>query len=251
MNATFDYSLIGLNGRDKRVYEALISSPNGSVRAVANATNINRGSVHESIKKLTEIGLVGFYETGNQRHYKAQDPSVLTELIAEKKQQLEGAMSSSLRYIEMLVKLQQTNPKESFATFYEDDDGIAAILRDVLSSVQKLPNKEYCAISSQHVREYLYRNFSNFTKKRIQQKIFVRVIAIGQGGQSDDTSERRWLVNYEGAPPNCYTIMYGHKTAFISLNEANVPLGIVIDNAGVTAMQQALFEQTWQQLKTS
>ena len=52
-----DFSIIGLSTRDKRVYEALLAIPNSSLRAIAETTNINRGSVYESIKSLrAEIG---------------------------------------------------------------------------------------------------------------------------------------------------------------------------------------------------
>ena len=39
-----DFSIISLSIRDKRVYEALLAIPNSSLRAVAETTNINRGS---------------------------------------------------------------------------------------------------------------------------------------------------------------------------------------------------------------
>ena len=74
----------------------------------------------------------------------------------------------------------------------------------------------------------------------------MRVIAVGAGGTEDEQSNRRWLQpSVHAAAPNCYTLIYGDKTAFISINEQNIPVGIVVDNAGITALQQLNFETTW------
>ena len=45
-----NFDILGLNNRDKRVYEALLIEPMNSVRGLAEQTSINRGSVFESIK---------------------------------------------------------------------------------------------------------------------------------------------------------------------------------------------------------
>jgi len=102
--------------------------------------------------------------------------------------------------------------------------------------------------STKHIREYIYENFRNFTQKRIAEGISVRVIAVGTGGQQDALSERRWLESRRGDSPNCYTIIYGDKTAFITLNETNVLSTIVIDNAGATHLQKEIFDHLWDSL---
>ena len=62
-----DFSIIGLSTRDKRVYEALLAIPNSSLRAVAETTNINRGSVYKSIKSLRTAELVNSITQGKQQ----------------------------------------------------------------------------------------------------------------------------------------------------------------------------------------
>lgn len=245
----FDPTTIGLSKRDMRVYEALYAAPNASLRGLAETTGINRGTVHESIKTLVKIGLVTFFEKGKQRRYIAAEPSVLTALIQERQQTLRDTESQAKSYIDALQRVTKTEPHESFASFYEGDEGVAAILRDVLSTTRALDSREYCVISSKYVRDYLYRNFPSFTRERIKQRIFVRVIAVGAGGEQDEQSNRRWLQPTANATsPNCYTLIYGNKTAFISLNDQNVPIGIVVDNSGVTALQQLNFETIWASL---
>lgn len=247
MSSIFDFSEIGLENRDKRVYEALVASPQSSLRKIAADTGINRGSVYESVKKLTESGLVGSIEIGKQRRYTAVEPAVITEIIRERRDQLDAAERRAAEYIASLETSQKTSPDTPFATFYEDTDGIAAILRDVISTCRET-GQAYRVISTKHVREFIYHNFRNFTQRRIAESIAVRVIAVGTGGGQDSLSERRWLEATRGDAPNCYTLIYGDKTAFISLTETNVLSGIVIDNAGVAQLQKELFDHLWKKL---
>lgn len=249
MSKTFNFSDIGLETRDKRVYEALVASPQSSLRKIAADTGINRGSVYESVKKLAEQGLVGSIEIGKQRRYTATEPSALVELIREKRERLMSAERHAQLYVDSLT----TNPDAvapiPFATFYEDQEGVAAILRDVIATTRTTSTKTYRAISTKRVREFMYQNFPNFTQRRIAEGISVRVIAVGQGGERDNLAERKWLEATRGEAPNCYTLIYGNKTAFISIDDANVLSGIVIDNEGVAHLQKELFDHLWQTLQ--
>jgi sugar-specific transcriptional regulator TrmB len=217
------------------------------LRTVATVTGINRGSVYESVKALAEQGMVGFIEVGKQRRYKATDPKVILELLKERQVRALRAEQAADTYIE---ELQQPNSyrdmltEVQFATYYEDNEGIAAILRDVIATC-RASKIDYRVISTQRLRQHLYQNFPNFTQRRIAEGINVRVIAVGAGGEKDALSDRKWLPAKRGEAPNCYTIVYGNKVAFISMNETNVLSGILIENAGVAQLQKELFEQLW------
>ena len=249
MSNGFKFEEIGLDNRDKRVYETLLAHPQSSLRSIAAETGINRGSVYESIKSLAEQGLVGTIEVGKQRRYSASDPTAIIELLKERQQQAHEAEQVAAQYIQSLARNErETKDVSSFATYYEDHEGIAAILRDVIATCKDTPRHHYRVISTKRVRDFMYHNFRNFTQRRIAAGISVDVIAVGKGGTNDDLSERRWLEATRGEAPNCYTIIFGHKTAFISLDESNVLSGIVIDNAGVAQLQKELFDRLWQTL---
>lgn len=248
MTSVFNFSTIGLESRDKRVYEALVASPQSSLRKIASDTGINRGSVYESIKKLAEQGLVGSIEVGKQRRYTATDPNAIVEIIKERREELVKAERQAASYISTLEQTPGELTSIPFATFYEDHEGVAAILRDVIATCRSRNGKAYRVISTKRVREFMYHNFPNFTQRRITEGISVQVIAVGKGGSHDNLSERKWFDAARGEAPNCYTLIYGDKTAFISLNEANVLSGIVIDNEGVAHLQKELFDRLWQAL---
>ena len=246
MTDLFDFEEIGLTTRDKRVYEALIAQPGSSLRTVAGTTGINRGSVYESIKQLAERGLVGSIEVGKQRRYSANEPRTIIELLRERQLQAQLAERSAIAYIENLPQPARGLTTSPFATFYEDIEGVAGILRDVIATCHEQNIESYRVISTKQVREHMYQNFRNFTQRRIAEGIAVRTLAVGAGGQQDGLSERKWLETTRGDGPNCYTLIYGNKTAFITMSDTSVLSGIVIDNPGVAQLQKELFDHLWQ-----
>lgn len=242
----FDHKSIGLEKRDMLVYEALYKLNNCSLRAIAEETGLNRGTVYEIIKKLTSMGLATFTIVGQRRRYSAAPPDTFVALIREQQDTLRRAEQTAELYAAQFKHAPHIAGLEKFAAFYEGDEGVAAILRDVLSTNTSL----YHVISSRAVSEFLYNNFPNFSRQRIKQKMFVHVIAVGRSKEETIAhAERRQLVTDQpSTAPRGYTIIYGPKTAFITLNDQNVPFGIVINNQGIADTQRLLFNQLWQTL---
>lgn len=244
MSDSFDFSEIGLNTRDKRVYEALLTWPGSSLRALAVETGINRGSVYESIKSLLLAGLVS-HQVGKSQRYAANNPKLLLELLQERQLKAARACDSARKYVDAFAKPQSVTTNIPLATYYEDYEGIATILRDVIATCKTRNGKAYRVISTPKVREFMYENFRNFTARRVAAGIAVRVIGVGAKTQDDALSERQSAPLKRGDAPNCYTIIYGNKTAFITLDDAGVLSAVVIDNSGITDLQKELFDQQW------
>ena len=248
----FDFSKIGLSGRDKRVYEALLTLRHASVRAIAQHTGINRGSAYESLQALQKAGLAGFTTYGKRQRYVAHNPQVLHEIVDEKRRSLSLAHDDIDLYAASLRATQHSNETIPFASSYEGNEGLASILRDVLATLKASKRKSYRVISTSDLHEYLYYNFKNYTHERIKNGIAVKVIAHAKGtvATKADLAERRVLAS-DIKPPRCYTIIYGTKTAFIALSDTNLPHGAIIDNPDITNLQIALFDKLWRELGPS
>jgi len=245
----FDFSKIGLSGRDKRIYESLLTLRHASVRAIAEHTSINRGSVYESLQALQKAGLAGFTTYGKRQRFIAHNPQILHELVDERRRTLTLAHTDIDEYASRLRTIQhhETLP---FASSYEGDEGLASILRDVIATLKSTQPRTYRVISSADIHEYLDNNFRNYTRERIKNGITVKVIAHEKDADitKADLAERRILAPSTIKAPRCYTIIYGNKTAFIALSDTNLPHGVVIDNADITTMQIALFDKLWREL---
>lgn len=240
-----EYGLIGLTTRDKRVYESLLTMDNASIRSISDVTGINRGSVYESLKSLLNSGLVSHIAKGKVIRYQAEDPEKLHELISERKRRLSKAHKNVDAYIKQLASTQIAPSIFQFASFYDGDEGLANILRDVLSTCRLQDITEYRVISSPRVSEYLYNNFKHFTQERIKQKLHVKIIRQGKTERGEaDMAKWKNLLDYPG-DTGCYTLIYGTKTALVSIDKYNHTSGIIINNKGITDIQSRLFDSVW------
>lgn len=244
----FDYQAIGLEPRDKIVYETLYKLEKVSLRAIAQSTGMNRGTVYEIVKKLSSMGLVTFTQVGERRHYSAADPQAFLSLIRERRDHLQQLEVAADDYVKALESRQPLPGAGYFASFYEGEEGVAAILRDVLQTMGNADRKEYCVFSSERASNVIYTRFKSFSRQRIKSGIFVRVISDRPPLEKVVMAERRQL------PPgrqflNGYTLVYGDKTALVSVSDTNVLSAVVITDNGVANMQRLVFEQLWNSLE--
>jgi HTH-type transcriptional regulator, sugar sensing transcriptional regulator len=241
-----NFSAIGLESRDMRVYETLYRLGKASLRTLAQETGLNRGTVYEIIKKLLDLGMVTFTQIGERRRYTAAEPEILTTLIQEGRDRLQSLEASSKDYSAQLRDTQQVNGKGYPARFFEGDEGVAAILRDVLQTVKTLEPKSYDVISSQRVSSFIYNNFRGYSRRRVKLGLFVRVLSDAAAVDPPVLAERRQLTAGKTSLDS-YTLIYGNKLALISLSETNVLSGIIVTDAGIAGTQREIFERLWQQ----
>jgi sugar-specific transcriptional regulator TrmB len=241
---------LGLKDAEARVYTALLQSGPTSIRKVAAGADINRGTTYEALKSLTAHGLVAHTRKGERIQYRAENPERIYDLIADRRARLTQLETEAHSLVPRLLALGRHGHTGDgpIVRFYEDDEGIVLILRDVLHTAAQLPHQTYYAYSSRAIRKYLYRRFPNFTSRRIAAGVHVKVIAIGEGGTTDANSERRWIAEPPASHFSSYTIIYGDKIALISISADDTPYGVVIEDPGVASMQHLLFQTHWSHL---
>ena len=240
--AYFDFRNIGMEPRDKRVYEALYKLDRGSVRAIAEVTGLNRGTVHDVVKKLTDAGLATFVEVGPRRYYTASPPESLVSLVRERRDLMQNLEDVAAEYAAKLESRSEVEGAGGFATYYEGQEGIGAILYDVIRTVSQLNIKEYFAISTQRISSLLDKDFETFVRQRDKEGIVAKIIT--------DTPIRGKLLLGEHRQMkfgrlNSDVIIYGDKTAIVSVDRANIPAAVVIVDQRVAGTQRLLFDQLW------
>ena len=233
---------LGLSQREIAIYQSLLELGPSSIRDLAQKSAVNRGSTYETLKVLVSKGIVNYLPKGKRRVFQAEDPEKLLDLAEEKRQHLEQTLLALKT--EIIPGLNQLKPEFSSGNvrFYEGDDGVETVLRDILQSVSKQDNKTYCVISTSAIRDHLYRPFPNFTKLRVQKGISVKVLAIGEGGEDAQLAERKWM---KGQGDASYIAIYSSKVAMISLARQNYPVVVVIDSQAISGTQQMMFDPLW------
>lgn len=234
---------LGLNEREISIYYALLQLGPASIRDLAAKTEINRGTTYETLKTLVKKGVVNYLPKGKRRVFQPEDPSRLLALAEDKQQELEATLSSLKT--DIIPGLRHLKPDFSSGNvrFYEGDEGVELVLKDILSSVDNSEVKSYSVISTQALREHLYKPFPTFTKQRIKKGISVRVLAIGDGGDEAELAERKWI---KGEGDASYIAIYPPKVAMISLKENNYPVVVVIDSDAIAGTQKMMFDMLWQ-----
>ena len=241
------FSDIGLGPRELSIYRALLALGPSSIRTIADRSGINRGTTYESLKQMQAQGIVTYLPKGKRRIFTAREPEVLLDLAEERRKRLDSAVDELKK--RLIPELHQLTPDFSAANvqWFEGDDGIEQVLRDILARVGEAKDPVYSVFSSKPIRKHLYRPFPNFTAQRVAREIKVKVIAIGDGGESADYSERKWIKT-EGPVDAAYIAIYPPRVAIISLASENYPTAVVIDSKEVAAAQQIIFDTLWRLL---
>lgn len=239
---------LGLSEKEVKVYRALLQSGPASVRKIASAADINRGTTYDILKSLKEQGIVSYYHQDKHQFFTAENPRKLKEYLAARIRALEATKNDLESVIPELQSLYDRADTKPTVKYYDGFAGIKSMLIDVLDTMgrEKMP-RLYFVYSSANIREYLYKDFPDFNRERIKKNIAVRTIALGPGGKTHGLDERKWLRTPAGSSPT-YTILYSTKTAYISVNQAGSPFGTIIKDASVAETQQLIFHHLWETL---
>lgn len=242
------FSQLDVSEQELAIYTTLLKNDNASIRHIATLTGINRGTTYDLLKQLVVKGLLSTKQVGQRDYYAAESPEKILTLLQDKRKDLWQAQQAAKDIVPLLLADTVHSEGRPLVRYYEDDEGVVTILKDVLQTCRVLENPEYVAYSSKPLRQYLYRKFPQFTERRVQEGISVKVIAIGDGGDDAPQSERRWLRESDSNVTSSYMIVYGNKVVHISISEDLTPYGVVIEDASVASMQRTLFMNIWQQL---
>ena len=173
---------------------------------------------------------------------------MLLKLAEDRQEEVSGAIAALSRDIVPDLKLMAPVSATTNVRHYEGDDGIEFVLRDILRSVSDQSDRFYRVYSSRLIRKYLYRPFPNFTRQRVQKNIFVKVIAIGEGGEDAPLAERKWIPTAESDSSASYVAIYPPKCAFISLVQGDYPTAVILESEAIALAQKISFDTLWQRL---
>lgn len=238
-------TLLGLEPRDLSVYKTLLKLGPSSVRNVAAESDINRGTTHEILNKLIKLNLVGKRPIGKSFNYQAESPQKILEIAKERKTSVDELIHRLTANIVPGLESLKVRSSKPNVSYYEDVVGVEKVLKDVLSTMEKTQEKEYYVFSAKPMRRYLYLYYPNFTKLRVKRKIYVKVIALGKGGDPAPLSERKWLHGSSSSDFLSYVIIYKDKLALISLTEDELPYSVVIQETGITQTMKFVFHSLW------
>jgi len=236
---------LGFSDKSAMVYLELLRLGPSSVRKLASACELNRGTTYDALNWLKDAGVVTYYKQDTKQFFVAEDPTRLHQMVAREEEELHATDKKLDELIPELQALHHRGGERPVARYYEKDE-IKDILEDVLLTCEDKERPMYRAISTEGIRSTLYHDFPTFSDVRIAKGIAVKVLAIGKGGELRGLDERKWIDAAQEKPT--YIIIYPGKTAYISLNAKDEPIGVVIENDGIYETQKVMFDTLWNAL---
>lgn len=236
----------GLSDKEVEIYLKLLEIGPSSVRTIACETKINRGTTYNILKSLMQKGLINYFLKNKNKNFIAEDPLKLEDLITNQKEKIVNTEKKLKEIIPELRSIYNNASKKPKVKFYEGAKGVKFVLKDLLNTLSKSFEKSYLVYSSANIRKYLYQSFPEFTKERIKRGISVKVLALGSGGRLLGLDERKWVTKTSSSPT--YTLIYGEKVAFISIDLNCNPISIIIEDKGIAQTQKILFENLWKRV---
>lgn len=238
----------GLSEKEILVYTTLMAIGPSPVRLIAAKSGVNRGTAYDILKALIDQELVSYANKASHQYFAVESPEKLLNALEAKQQSIEQVKKDVAKHLPELKLLFDRQGGKPQVKLYEGQKGVRQILEDVIDTMAAEKQKEYFVYSSASMRKDVYEAMPEFSKKRIAKKIKVRTIAMGQGGQLVGMDERKWLVEHGNSSNATYEIIYAGKVAHISIDEAEQPVGVVIQNEAIAATQKLIFNSVWEKL---
>lgn len=241
------FAALGLSPKETKVYLSLVKEGPSSVRQLAVATGMNRGTVYDVLKELQAHGLARFYNAETRQYFVAASPKRLEEMLVEKEASLHKVTNELSSVVAQLETLYDGGDRQPIVRMYEGAEGVRQILEDVLASVGPSSDPEYYVYSASAVRNAgLYVGYPDYTKDRLERGIHVKNISFGKSGSPAGLDERRHVMGAAGAPT--YVLIYAGKVANIFLDGRGEFTGLIIDNRAMYETQKVLFLELWERL---
>ncbi len=132
MNLIDQLAILGLNGRQGKVYLALLQLGSASAIELAKATKYKHPTVYDVLDVLKEKQLVSESQVKGRKVFTAEDP----ELLRDNEERRRGALEDALPSLRDLYLGGTHRPR---IHLYEGEDGIRAVHAELLS----VKSKEY------------------------------------------------------------------------------------------------------------
>lgn len=230
---------LGFSQNETSVYLALLKLKAGTAIKITEASGLAKSTVYDTLRELSQKNLVNIYKKRGRKHFSVNDPSVLKDILAERKNSLD-------RMLPELLALYAGGSIETRAQLYKGKDGIALVSEEILDEAHELLGIG----SPEELFENMPELFPYFTERRKEKGIKLRAIFRDsqkarerQKRDEEDLRESRLV-----QPPIPFSpLLYVWKNKIALLTFTDEAVAVVIENKELAQMIRAIFELLWNQ----
>jgi HTH-type transcriptional regulator, sugar sensing transcriptional regulator len=130
------FQKLGISEKEVKAYLALLELGPLSVRLLAEACGLNRGTAYDALKKLQEVGLASFYHQDTKQKFVAEEPEKILRLITQREQEYAALRGKAAELLPELKSLHDKRGNRPVTKVYEGKAGIRLIMDDLLDTLQ-------------------------------------------------------------------------------------------------------------------
>lgn len=241
---------LGLTENEINVYSYLLHNGESSGKKIFRSLSMDKAASYRAIKKLKRLKLA--YSIGENRNqvFGASDPSILQELVLQKKDEIDEIEKDVDFFIENIQEFVKGTYKTKNIQVYEGNEGFK------LWSEERLykPNSLIRDLNFQpSISKYFdqYDNYiAEYVKRRIEKGIKMRYLyAKEEKGNLAITNkkilkESRKLKNHISIPASIST--FGDRCGFYTSDRGKF-IGVLIKDPIITQLFTFVFDQLWDQ----
>ncbi|MBS3174677.1 hypothetical protein J4440_02245 [Candidatus Woesearchaeota archaeon] len=195
---------IGLSEREIKVYLALLELGQTTVGPVATKTRIQHPKIYQTLEKLIDKGLVSFIIISKTKHFQAQDPKYILNIIKEKERKF-------IEILPILKQKQKFSKDKQTATIYEGYESIKSMFNNIIENLTKNSYYYVFAFKEEYINSQLASRFlRNIHIRLSEKKLDDRLIV-------HSSIKKEFIKNYSH--------IKGIKYKFSNIN---IPFGLII-----------------------
>lgn len=231
---------IGLTDSEVKVYLTLLKNGPSKAGEVIDKSDLQNPVVHRAFHSLINKGIITYSIEGKIKNYQAIDPSLLLNILEEKKERLEAVIPD-------LKKLYEITKGKTKANIHQGIRGIRELLYYLLDSC----DKEFLTYGAPKRSEELLEKFfwKNFHNRRIKKKIIAKMI-FHHSLLEIATAENKFPFTQIRTTNKEFeelveTVIAGNKIAIIIYLEN--PIGVLIEEELAASSYRKFFQILWDQ----
>ena len=226
---------LGFSPNEIKVYLTL--NDHGSTKAgrISKLAKIDRSSCYNSLKSLTEKGLVSYVSIGKIKWFQATGPKMLLDYIKEQENDVKEILPE-------LNARHKASKIEGQVRLFKGIKGVKSIFLDIIRTKKN---------------NYVFGSEGQFSKKmpefalqfdRLKKENGIKTKLILRRGRKEldsKTSQYKYIPTVDKSPT--VTNIYGNKIALIIWTDE--PEGIIIENESAAKAYKSYFDFMWENAK--
>lgn len=244
------FEKLGLTKGEIKVFLALNKLGEATIGPIGKESTVSKSKLYGVLDKLIEKGLVGYVLKEGTKHFVSNDPHMILDYIAKKEDELQNTKSKVEELLPRLMIERASHSDKRIAEIYEGYRGIKAIREELLFSLK--PNEVFLVLGAPKIANVKWETwFLNFHKRRIQNKINMKIIynsdakEYGKVRKEMKLTEVRYLPN-NLVSPNWIDI-YPNAVLFVMLLQT--PIAFVVRDKELAKSFCAYFDMMWNNSK--